>query len=104
MICRIILVILSVIVVIGGLFVWSLFSVVEFGIGTPQEQQKLLYVQVPTASFITVRPEAQPLIKKTVQKVEDILYRQATLHNPVGDLLPDEIDNNIKELIKETIQ
>lgn len=88
----------------GALFVWSVFSVMEFGIGTPQEQKKLLYIQIPTESFITVRSESQPSIKKTVQRLENILYRQATLHNPVGDLLPDEIDDNIKELIKEKIQ
>lgn len=27
--------------------------------------------------------------------IKNIIYREATIHNPEGDMLPDQIDNNV---------
>lgn len=32
---------------------------------------------------------------KIVKKIKDFVYYEATIHNPEGDMLPDQIDNTI---------
>lgn len=41
--------------------------------------------------------------KKIMREIKDVIYYQATVHNPEGDMLPDEIDDTIKEQIKNQI-
>ncbi|HHX58287.1 MAG TPA: hypothetical protein GX706_00755 [Candidatus Moranbacteria bacterium] len=41
-------------------------------------------------------------LKIGARKVVGLIYREATIHNPEGDLVPDEIDDQIKEQIKKT--
>lgn len=84
--------------------IMSLFSYVNVGNDTPQTQPKLIQIHVPTEDFITVRADAKPLLKKAVQKLEVIIYDQATIHNPEGDQLPDEIDDAAKNFIKTRLQ
>lgn len=43
-------------------------------------------------------------LKEKVKEVDDKIYREATEHNPEGDILPDEIDNAIKEEIKKEVK
>ena len=42
-------------------------------------------------------------MKKVVKKIEGFVYREATVHNPPGDLLPDQIDDQVKGKIKEIV-
>ena len=46
----------------------------------------------------------QEVVKKTVRKVKGFIYREATIHNPEGDMLPDEIDDEILNGIKEKLK
>jgi len=100
-----------VIIIVFSLFFALLFAVaasvffyVNIGNDTPETQTKLIQIHVPTEDFITVRADAKPLLKKAVQKLEAIIYDQATIHNPDGDQLPDEIDDATKNFIKEKLQ
>lgn len=42
-------------------------------------------------------------LKSEANKVKDRAYLEATEHNPEGDILPDQIDDNVKKKIKEEI-
>jgi hypothetical protein len=53
-------------------------------------------------SLMIAKPE-KDILKKAAQKAKSILYREATEHNPPGDILPDQIDDKMKQEIKEKI-
>ncbi|MDP1833791.1 MAG: hypothetical protein Q8L11_02560 [Candidatus Moranbacteria bacterium] len=42
----------------------------------------------------------EAFLKNMAKKTEEIIYREATEHNPEGDFLPDGVDDAIKEEIK----
>ncbi len=46
----------------------------------------------------------QEVVKKVAGKIKDVIYREATIHNPEGDRLPDEIDDEILGKIKEELK
>lgn len=43
------------------------------------------------------------IIKKVETQINGWIYKQATEHNPPGDMLPDGIDDKIKQKVKETV-
>jgi hypothetical protein len=53
-------------------------------------------------SLVISKPE-KDLLKRAVRKVKNIIYREAAEHNPAGDVLPDQIDDKIRQEIKEKI-
>jgi len=46
----------------------------------------------------------QEIVKKSAKKIKNFIYREATIHNPEGDMLPDEIDDEILNEIKERLK
>lgn len=52
---------------------------------------------------LTIAKPEKDILKKAAQKAKNIIYREATEHNPAGDVLPDQIDDKIKQEIKEKI-
>lgn len=46
----------------------------------------------------------QEIVKKTARKIKSFIYREATIHNPEGDMFPDEIDDEILNEIKEKLK
>jgi hypothetical protein len=52
---------------------------------------------------ITVQKPEKDFLVKVVRKVEGLVYREATVHNPPGDMVPDQIDDKIKQEIKDRI-
>jgi len=52
---------------------------------------------------ININKPEKDFLKKAAQKAKNIIYREATEHNPAGDVLPDQIDDKIKQEIKEKI-
>jgi hypothetical protein len=48
------------------------------------------------------KPE-KDILKKAALKAKNIIYREATEHNPSGDVLPDQIDDNVKGEIKKIV-
>ncbi len=53
-------------------------------------------------SFTIRRPE-KDLLKRAAIKTKNIIYREATEHNPSGDLVPDQVDDKLKQELKEKI-
>jgi len=45
----------------------------------------------------------EKFLKNVVRKIENIVYQEATEHNPEGDFLPDQIDDTIKKEIKSRL-
>jgi hypothetical protein len=52
---------------------------------------------------LTIQKPEKDLLKRAAQKAKNIIYREATEHNPSGDLLPDQIDDNLKGEIKKIV-
>ncbi len=52
---------------------------------------------------ITIKKPEKDILKRVVKKAESIIYREATIHNPPGDMLPDQIDDKIKQEIKDRV-
>jgi hypothetical protein len=52
---------------------------------------------------LTIRKPEKDFLKKVVRKIEGFVYREATIHNPPGDMLPDQIDDNVKGEIKKIV-
>ena len=53
---------------------------------------------------IIVRNENKPALKYIARKANSFIYDEATKHNPAGDVLPDNLDNSIKDKIKESLE
>jgi hypothetical protein len=52
---------------------------------------------------LTIRKPKKDFLKKVVKKVEGFVYHEATIHNPAGDMLPDQIDDQVKGEIKKIV-
>ena len=52
---------------------------------------------------LTIRKPEKDFLEKVVKKVEGFVYHEATIHNPPGDMLPDQIDDNVKGEIKKIV-
>ena len=52
---------------------------------------------------LTIQSPEKDFLKKVVKRVEGVVYREATIHNPPGDMLPDQIDDNVKGEIKKIV-
>lgn len=46
----------------------------------------------------------QEIVKKTARKIKSFIYHEATIHNPEGDILPDEIDDEILDEVKNRLK
>lgn len=53
-------------------------------------------------SLVISKPE-KDFLKRAAQKAKNLIYREATEHNPPGDMLPDRIDDNVKGEIKKIV-
>ena len=53
--------------------------------------------------LLTIRKPEKDFLKKVVVRIEGLVYHEATVHNPPGDMLPDQIDDNVKGEIKKII-
>ena len=52
---------------------------------------------------LTIRKPEKDILKKAAKKFGGIIYHEATIHNPPGDMLPDQIDDQVKGKIKEIV-
>jgi len=68
----------------------------------------VLFVFKKSGDFLPVsflkEAAGQEIVKKTARKIKHFIYREATIHNPEGDTLPDEIDDEILNKIKEKLK
>ncbi len=52
---------------------------------------------------ININKSEKDFLRRVGTKTKNIIYREATEHNPAGDVLPDRIDDKLKQKIKEKI-
>ncbi|MCX6766235.1 MAG: hypothetical protein NT170_00405 [Candidatus Moranbacteria bacterium] len=52
---------------------------------------------------LTIQSPEKDFLKKVVKRIEGFVYHEATVHNPPGDFLPDQIDDNVKGEIKKIV-
>lgn len=52
---------------------------------------------------LTIRKPEKDFFIRAVRKVESLVYHEATVHNPSGDMVPDQIDDKIKQEVKDRI-
>jgi len=52
---------------------------------------------------ITIRNKEKEEFEKYLRKLKGLIYKEATIHNPEGNLLPDEIDDRVMGEIKERV-
>lgn len=88
------------------LFGLSLFFFVDWVSqreGEIYQPKKAVTIVFKDAEFngIILREEVKSWIRERVQKISGWMYLEATVHNPKGDMLPDDIDDTIKSYIKE---
>lgn len=53
-------------------------------------------------TLIIDKPE-KDILKRAAAKAKKLIYREATERNPSGDLVPDQIDDKIKDGIKKVV-
>ncbi len=67
-------------------------------------QDPLISFQDKNGGFsIKIRDKEKEELKGIVLKVKNLVYKEATIHNPPGDMLPDGIDNAVIKEVKEKI-
>lgn len=52
---------------------------------------------------ITIRKPEKDFLTRAVKKAESLVYHEATVHNPPGDMVPDQIDDQVKGEIKKIV-
>ena len=52
---------------------------------------------------LTIQKPEKDILKKAAKRLGGIVYQEAAVHNPPGDLLPDQIDDNVKGEIKKIV-
>lgn len=52
---------------------------------------------------LTISKIEKDFLKQAVTRISNLIYQEATVHNPPGDMLPDWIDNRLRREAKERI-
>lgn len=52
---------------------------------------------------ITIREPEKEKIKGIAKRISELVYHEATTYNPPGDIVPDQIDNNLIKEVKEQV-
>ena len=90
------------------LFIITLFIAlglaVVFGIWLKDNASLSISNFIDRRGEVNMDKKAKEELKDEVKKIDGKIYEEATEHNPEGDMLPDEIDNTIREKLKEEIK
>ncbi len=65
-----------------------------------QKEKAIFINQDSGSSKITINESEKYILKK----IKNFIYREATIHNPEGDVLPDQLDDNIIKGIKNRVE
>jgi len=69
-----------------------------------RSQEPMISFSNKTGAFsINIREKEKGELKNYVKKIKDLVYREATVHNPPGDALPDNVDDQVINEVKEKI-
>jgi hypothetical protein len=90
------------------LFITTLFVVlglaVIFGIWLKDNASLRISNFIDRRGEVKIDNEAKKELKDEAKRIDGKIYEEATEHNPEGDMLPDEIDNTVREKLKEEIK
>ena len=53
---------------------------------------------------LLLNKEEKLLLKSVVREIKSWVYKEATIYNPKGDVLPDELDDEIIKGIKDRVK
>jgi len=54
--------------------------------------------------LLKISEKNKPVMIEVAKMVKRFIYREATIHNPEGDVLPDELDDEIIKGIKNKVE
>lgn len=52
---------------------------------------------------VKIRNKEKEEFKQYLEKIKRFVYREATVHNPAGDVVPDQIDDKVIQKVKEKV-
>lgn len=68
------------------------------------QREPIISIKDENGNFlIKIREEEKEKAKLYLRKIKSLVYSEATIHNPSGDVLPDNIDNKVIEEVKERV-
>lgn len=67
-------------------------------------KQFIVFDEKTNSVFFRLDPEEKTVVKKIAKFIAGIIYREATIRNPEGDILPDELDDEIIKGIKDRVK
>jgi hypothetical protein len=90
-------------ITILAIFVLAVFLAWEFYIQKERSLDlgPLTVIHSQNGFYLSVDEKDKPVLKFFVGKINKLIYREATVHNPDGDMMPDYIDDVVKEKIKD---
>ncbi len=68
-----------------------------------QNEPILSFSDEPGSFSINIRETEKIEFKEFLAKIKNLLYKEATIHNPPGDAIPDQIDDKVIQEIKENV-
>jgi len=68
-----------------------------------KENKPILFEKNNGFYTIKIREEEKERLKIIFKKLKDLVYQEATNHNPEGDVLPDQIDNDLIKEVKDRV-
>lgn len=69
-----------------------------------KEEKKIVIYQDNGSTKVKINEPEKELLKDIAKAVKKFVYREAEIHNPEGDVLPDQIDDNIIKDIKNKVE
>lgn len=79
-----------------GVIGWSFYKQIRASVSWSQIWNALM-----DRGKVKIEQQIKDELKKQGKNLENEIYKQATEHNPKGDLLPDSVNDTIKEKLKE---
>ena len=68
------------------------------------QTESLISINKDSGSLsINIREKERDKLKAIIKRIKDLVYKEATIHNPPGDMLPDQIDNKVIQEVKEKV-
>ena len=77
--------------------VWSLFS------PGGNKEPLISFNDQPDNFSVKIRGKEKEELKRLLAGIKSFIYREASIHNPEGDILPDEVDDRMIEKVKDKV-
>lgn len=94
---KIAVIFLAGLVIIAGVSIFLIYEKYK------EEKKIIVYEENGETKIIISEPEKK-LLKIIAEAIKEFIYKEATIYNPEGDMLPDQIDDNIIKEIKNRVK